>query len=120
MTSPLLAQHNFAHRPAGHGLDAGQQLRLAGEPAAAVVPHLREDRPHRLIAPLERELSLTICTLPQRSHSMRRNHDGKAANGSSRASAAVGSGSVAVAAPVPHGRRPVARHVLFYALSRQR
>ena len=34
--------------------------------------------------------SLTICTLPQRAQSMRRNQDGKAANGSSSASAPVG------------------------------
>ena len=32
-------------------------------------------------------LSLTMRTLPQRSHSMRRNQDGKALNGSSRGSA---------------------------------
>ena len=38
--------------------------------------------------------SLTICTLPQRSHSMRRNHDGNAVNGSPMASAPEGNGSV--------------------------
>jgi hypothetical protein len=37
--------------------------------------------------------SLTICTLPQRSHSMRRNHDGNADSGAARASSVVGSGS---------------------------
>jgi hypothetical protein len=37
---------------------------------------------------------LTICTLPQRSHSMRRNHDGNALNGSAKTSAPEGSGSL--------------------------
>jgi hypothetical protein len=37
---------------------------------------------------------LMICTLPQRSHSMRKNQLGKAASGSPRASWPEGSGSV--------------------------
>jgi hypothetical protein len=45
-------------------------------------------------APKPRGASLTICTLPQRSHSMRRNHEGNALNRSSIASAPDGSGSV--------------------------
>jgi hypothetical protein len=43
---------------------------------------------------LKAGFSLTMRTLPQRSHSIRRNHDGKAASGSPMASAAVGSGSL--------------------------
>jgi hypothetical protein len=39
-------------------------------------------------------LSLTIRSFPHRSQVIRRNHDGNARNGSSRASAGVGSGSV--------------------------
>ena len=45
-------------------------------------------------APKPRGASLTICTLPQRSHSMRRNHEGNAANGSPMASAPEANGSV--------------------------
>jgi hypothetical protein len=39
-------------------------------------------------------LSLTIWTLPHRSHSIRMNYDGKALNGSCKASAGVGNGSL--------------------------
>ena len=38
-------------------------------------------------------ISLINCTLPQRSHSMRRNHDGKAHKGRASASSAEGRGS---------------------------
>jgi hypothetical protein len=48
-------------------------------------------------------LSFTTCTLPQRSQVLRRNHEGKAQNGSASASAAVGSGSLPYFAHVAQG-----------------
>jgi hypothetical protein len=46
------------------------------------------------ISPWGMCVSAIIRSLPQRSHTMRRNHDGNARRGSSRASWAVGSGSL--------------------------
>jgi hypothetical protein len=56
--------------------------------------HAGEDVAQPPVAPTAAWLSLCITNLPQRSQVMRRNHDGKAANGSASASAGAGSGSV--------------------------
>jgi hypothetical protein len=71
----------------------GEQLRLAGTSAAAVVTHARDDVAQRPVQPSGVRL-VTIWTLSRRSHSMRRNHDGNADSGSPRASGPEGSGSL--------------------------
>jgi hypothetical protein len=45
------AQHDLAHRPAGDSVNAGQQFRLAGEPAAALMAHAGEDVADRPVTP---------------------------------------------------------------------
>ena len=53
-------QHDLAHRPAGHGLDAGQRSALP-RPAAAVVAHMGEDLTQTSDRATWRALSLTIA-----------------------------------------------------------
>ena len=85
-----LPQHDAPHRAAADAFDSGQQLRLCWQTPAAIVPHTGSDAAcgprHAACA------SLCIATMPHLSHSTHRNHDGKAANGSTSASPGVGSG----------------------------
>jgi hypothetical protein len=87
------AQYDASHRPAAGALDAGEQLYLPGPAAAAVVTHPIENIADRQGRCAERA-SLNSRSWPHRSQVMRRNHDGNAANGSSRAPAGSGSGSL--------------------------
>jgi hypothetical protein len=90
--SSAYQQHDAPHRPAGHALDAAEQLRLAGEPAATVVAHTSEDGAQGPVPPpgvrLVDHLHLAAAVALDR-----RNHDGNATNGSPMASAPEG-GSV--------------------------
>jgi hypothetical protein len=80
------------HRPTADALDTAEQLRPC-PPAAAVVAHAAEDVADVHIPVFDVRL-LTRSTWPHRSHSTRRNHDGNAANDSSKASSPVGRGSL--------------------------
>jgi hypothetical protein len=96
-----IPQHDPPHRTAG-AVDPGQQFCLP-VPARPPQPSWRmRSRMSRIgMSPWGMCVSEIIRSLPQRSHTMRRNHDGKARSGSSKASAPDGSGSLPVAAPVP-------------------
>jgi hypothetical protein len=69
------------------------KLGLGREPAAAVMEHAAS-MAHCVWARHGACTSSTICTLPQRSQVIRRNHDGNARSGCCNASCGVGSGSV--------------------------
>ena len=86
--------HDPAHRPTADALDAAHKLRASSPAAAVVVPHPGDDVADRqVVLPLVRPIEI-ISGCPQSSQVTRRNPDGKALNGSSRASRPLGSGSL--------------------------
>ena len=84
-----VAQHDPAHWPAADALDAGEKLRVPCPAAAAVVTHLGQD-----VADFAACTWFTMRSWPHRAHVIRTNHDGNALNGSTSASAPLGSGPV--------------------------
>jgi hypothetical protein len=93
----LSAKHDPSHRATADAFDPSQQLGLGRRSSEPVMSHPTKDGAQRQMPALEVhriDTGLTIWTLPQRSHSIRRNHEGKASNGEASASLAVGSGSV--------------------------
>ena len=113
---PLMVPAHRAspHRATAGVLETGEQFGLPCPPAAAVVAHAGEDGASGSVRH-GAWFSLTVCTLPQRSRSIRRNHDGKALNGSSSTSAPLGRLIRRQAAvgrrdePCGRGRLPLAR-----------
>jgi hypothetical protein len=76
-------QHNPPHRTAARPLDAGNQLSLARETTGWSVKFTHH-----------RGTGRCATSFPHLSQVIRKNHEGKAAKGWSRASAGVGRGSV--------------------------
>jgi hypothetical protein len=88
-----LPPHNPPHRPA-HALDAGEQLHPPWPPPQPSWRIRSRISRSSVTAGTGMCVSEIMRTLPQRSHSIRRNHDWEALNGLSMTDAPVGSGSL--------------------------
>ena len=89
-----LHQHDPPHRPTGDALDAGQQLDLASPTSTTIVAHALDDIAKQHFPPLKVGLDEEpVLPAPVASDAQHSIQDGNAANGSSIASAPVGSGA---------------------------